>query len=156
MKKKLLTVFIVLVLTILAIIYITIMKKTNERIIKMGDSYILLSATNSNSGIVDGSKDYWKSTNYNLYSDGKLIFFEKYNLSGKKNKKSYKIDKDKMSKIINILEEKFNNYSNDYSASDGDTWNLQYYDENGNVIHEFDGYIYGNKVLEELIDLLQD
>ena len=61
-----------------------------------------------------------------------------------------------MSKIINILEEKFNNYSNDYSASDGDTWNLQYYDENGNVIHEFDGYIYGNKVLEELIDLLQD
>ena len=74
MKKKLLTVFIVLVLTILAIIYITIMKKTNERIIKMGDSYILLSATNSNSGIVDGSKDYWKSTNYFLKN---IIFLER-------------------------------------------------------------------------------
>ena len=157
MKNVLLILLIVIVTLIIAIIvYNTYVKKSEEPVIGGDVDFLLFSATTNNSGMVNESSDYWKHTDYKLYTNGTVVFSSTYNISGKRDEKTYKIDNEKMNKIIEILDGDFNKYTKDYSATDGETWHLQYYNSKGDVIHEFNGYIYGNKVLEKLVNLLYD
>ena len=155
MKKIVLVLVTVIVVLIISIIvFSTFAKRTHETPIHVDNDFLILSATSFNSGEVDGSSDYWEKSEYKLYTNGTVVFSNTYNISGKKDEKTYKIDNETMDRILEILDGDFNKYSEDYSSTDGVTWQLKYYNSNGDVIHEFNGYIYGKKILEELIDLL--
>ena len=160
MKKiVLIDVCILILLIIVLVSYKTNFVKSNKKIAEPENAYLVLCAITPNTPIVGGSTGYIE-TKYNLYSDGTIITIEIDRVTrGEESEKSRKISNKKMVKVFEILDGDFKKYTEDIGIENDKTtqeneWKIVYYDKTGEVVHEYNGYIYGNKVLEELIDII--
>lgn len=155
MKKKCLIVFIIIIIVIAIFVAIKIINRHGvHMIIEGNNNYLMLEVTSSNWGLVSSSDDYWKNTKYKVYSNGQVKVVDNYNLSGEKNKKKYNLTDEKLLKLKDVLNDNFMDYDEDYSGADGTGWEFLYYNENKEIIHKFIGYIYENKTLNEIVDII--
>ena len=116
--------------------------------------YIIMEAKHKNYGqnIIDD--DFWSSTTYTLNADGEMKCVDSYNISGK-NEYTFTISKEKVEEIVKILEsQKFARDDND--DMDGSAWNIKYFNSDGKVISDYNGYIYDNKKYMELATILSE
>lgn len=118
------------------------------------EKYTILFAEHMNYGESNKMEDYWSGSTYTLETDGTLKYEEHYNLSGSKVVSS-KLNADALNKVVSILNA-MKNMKDDNSAEDGSAWNLSYYDKSGKEIENYNGYIYNNKKLQELVKILED
>lgn len=113
--------------------------------------YLLLKAIHSNHGETSSEDDYWSSDTYMLYANGKMEITASYNLSGKTNTTIY-LNADEVSKIAKLIRDQKSTPDN-LDGCDGSVWNIEHYDEKGNVVVDYNGYIFDGK-LQELTTLL--
>ncbi len=160
--KKIVLIFCILIILIIACASYIIIKKERNKDVKIPDnSYLVVYATSpANPWYLPTPKLGYSSLNYYLYSDGTVIDIVKDLKSDREeSKKSHKISNKKMVKLFEILDGDFKNYTEDIGIEEDkiaeeNEWKIVYYDETGDIIHEYNGYIYGNNVLEELIKLI--
>ena len=117
------------------------------------EKYTILFAEHMNYGESNKMEDYWSGSTYTLETDGTLKYEEHYNLSGSKVVSS-KLNADTLNEVVSILNA-MKNMKDDNSAEDGSAWNFSYYDKNGKEIENYNGYIYNNKKLQELVKILE-
>lgn len=116
------------------------------------EDYTIMTAVNRNSGMVNSEEDYWVRTQYILYSNKKLTITETYNLAGNK-AQDVILTQGEYDELVSLLKNVIKTNSSD--CCDGDAWNLLYFDNTGNVLSEFDGYLEGQKA-QEFISFLQE
>ena len=106
---------------------------------------VMLEINSSNWGCNDSSYDYFCGSYWTVYYDGTVEFYNEYNLSGSTDNASWTLEQEELDKLYQLADGKFKRYKEDYdSASDGTGWYMIFYDETGEVEHQFDGYIYSN------------
>ena len=116
--------------------------------------YTVLEARHIDYGEHSIEEDYWTSTVFTLNTNGKLTREDNFNIS-ESEKIEVSISKNDVKKIIDILEKQ--KYSkNDNDATDGSIWKIKYFDKNGKIISDYDGYIYNKKGYKELSNLLNN
>ncbi|WP_230398097.1 hypothetical protein [Novisyntrophococcus fermenticellae] len=96
----------------------------------------------------NSSEDYWINNTWEVSYDGTVKYSETYNLTGVKNKKNWKLKKDQLHLLQDILENDFQKLEDEYdSAADGIGWNMVYYNKNSEEISEFDDFEKKSQVL---------
>ena len=116
--------------------------------------YIMLEATHMNYGEHSIEEDYWSSTTYFLNRNGEVTCINSYNLSGDK-KVTFTISEEDVISVIKILNSQ-KHAIDDNSAMDGSAWNIEYYDIDGSLISDYNGYIYNNKQYTKLSNILTE
>ena len=106
-------------------------------------------------GEEDGSSDYIGGSYWTVYYDGTVEFYNEYNLSGSGDEESWELSQEERNDLYGILVGDFTKYTEDYNASDGTGWHMTSYDEKGKIMHQFDGYIYDNEVLNEIVEMIE-
>lgn len=147
MKEKILGFLVLSLLLLTACIYDGKEKEISNR------DAILLDATSSNWGLVESGSDYLENEVYQVKYNGELTYYETYEMSGKRGEGRGHVPLKDLDRIKEILEGPFQDEREDYGGADGTGWYFTYYDPNGQVIHEFSGYIYGSEK-EEIIEIL--
>lgn len=109
-----------------------------------------------NWGLVDPSSDYWDSSNWTVYYDGTVEYFTCYNLSGESEPVSWQLSRKDMDWLYRALAWNFRRCPENYNAADGSGWRITWYDEQKNVVHAYNGYIFpeDGSVLPEITALL--
>ncbi len=122
---------------------------------KMDQHTILLSASQSNNGLVSSDEDYYQSNVWSVYYDGTVEYYEIYNLSGRTSVVTWELTDEQFNELVKLLEGDFFKYDEDYeSACDGDTWHYSYYNLEGEKLHSYNGYNYSVPVLLEISEIL--
>lgn len=122
---------------------------------KMDQHTVLLSASQSNNGLVSQYEDYYQSNNWEVYYDGTVEYWESYNLSGRTCVVTWELTDEQFDRLIELLQGRFFNYTEDYeSACDGDTWHYTYYNLEGERLHSYNGYNYSVPVLLDISEIL--
>lgn len=122
---------------------------------KMDQHTLLLSASQSNNGLVSIDEDYYVSNNWSVYYDGVVEYYECYNLSGRTNVVTWELTDKQFDELVELLQGDFFKYDEDYeSACDGDTWHYAYYNLEGEKLHSYNGYNYSVPVLLEISEIL--
>lgn len=132
--------------------------KKETSVEKITDSdQIMFEAVEKNWGEVNFAEDYWCSTSYVVYYDGTIQIFDTYNLSGEKNLVETEMTDEDYSYFRNLLENEIIDYEYSTDACDGESWEMNYYDTEGNNIWDYHGYIYDSDLLEnEVVGTLQN
>lgn len=131
MNKKI--VFLIFILFVVLIGIGTILYSINN-----DKPYVVVDLEYSNGGFFDYSSDYNESTHYVLYSDNKLEYYERYHLSGKKNKHVYMITDTQYEQVINLLENASENDKGSYvTGLDGAIITTYYYDKDHNLLGKY-------------------
>ena len=122
----------------------------------VSDHRIMLEASCMNWGLVDPSSDYWDSSNWTVYYDGTVEYFTCYNLSGESEPVSWQLSRKDMDWLYRALVWDFRRCPENYNAADGSGWRITWYDEQKNVVHVYNGYIFPEdaSVLPEITALL--
>lgn len=175
MKKKIpRIVAVILILALVAGLVITlidVLKKKDDRKKKINDDgqvvtvdnisgkmdqhTILLSASQSNNGLVSSNEDYYQSNVWSVYYDGTVEYYETYNLSGRTSVVTWELTDEQFNELVKLLQGDFFKYDEDYeSACDGDTWHYAYYNLEGEKLHSYNGYNYSVPVLLEISEIL--
>lgn len=110
-------------------------------------------AASSNWDLVSDQEDYLDSQSYSLFYSGELQYYERYNKSGKKNEQELTISPEDLQTIQNLLEKSFRDESKNRDGADGTGWKMEYFNPDGDLIHDFHGYIYGSDK-EKIIEIL--
>lgn len=122
---------------------------------KMDQHTVLLSASQSNNGLVSRDEDYYQSNKWKVYYDGTVEYYETYNLSGRTSTVTWELTDEQFNKLIELLQGSFFNYTEDYdSACDGGTWHYTYYNLEGEKLHSYNGYNYSVPVLLDISEIL--
>lgn len=115
---------------------------------------VIFTASQSNWGCMDGSTDYWQGSDWTVHCDGTVEYYKYYNLSGATEVVTWKLSEEDLNRLEKILDGGFKLCMDDMDGCDGTGWEMISYDETYKKIHEFDGYIYGNPVLEEIAEII--
>ncbi|MBR3832736.1 MAG: hypothetical protein IKJ73_00295 [Lachnospiraceae bacterium] len=122
---------------------------------KMDQHTVLLSASQSNNGLVSREEDYHQSNKWKVYYDGTVEYYETYNLSGRTSIVTWELTDEQFNKLIELLQGSFFDYTEDYdSACDGGTWHYTYYNLEGEKLHSYNGYNYSVPVLLDISEIL--
>ena len=120
-----------------------------------GSDRVMFTAEEINWSMENSGEDHWTSNTWEVSYDGTVEYSEKYNLTGVKNKKNWKLKKDQLRLLQEILETDFQTQKDAYdSAADGSGWDMVYYNKNHGEIYHFNGYIYGIEPLEKISSIL--
>lgn len=115
---------------------------------------VIFTAEQYNWGCNDALSDYWQSHNWTVHCDGTVEYYEYYNLSGETEVVTWKLSEEELARLEMLLDGGFKLCIKGTDADDGTGWNMISYNETGEKIHEFNGYIYGNPVLEEMVEII--
>lgn len=116
--------------------------------------YVIMKATHMNYGQNSMDDDFWSSTTYILNANGEMKCVDSYNISGE-NEYTFTVSKEKVEEIAKILDsQKF--AKDDDSAMDGTAWDIEYFNADGKVISDYNGYIYDNKKYMQLAEILEE
>lgn len=122
---------------------------------KLDQHTILLSASQSNNGLVSTDEDYYQYFSWDVYYDGTVEYYEIYNLSGRTCAVTWELTDEQFDRLIELLQGDFFKYDEDYeSACDGDTWHYTYYNLDGEKLHSYNGYNYSVPVLLDISEIL--
>lgn len=122
---------------------------------KLDQHTILLSASQSNNGLVSTDEDYYQYFSWDVYYDGTVEYYEIYNLSGRTRAVTWELTDEQFDRLIELLQGDFFKYDEDYeSACDGDTWHYTYYNLDGEKLHSYNGYNYSVPVLLDISEIL--
>lgn len=113
-------------------------------------------ARHVNLGITNTYADIWQNTDYNVKSDGTVLSIDNQHLSRGENLHESKINEKDFKELKKLLDKEFDGEKEDFSASDGDGWYMEYYDEDGNSIGSFGGYIYNEKDLQRIMEIIEN
>lgn len=119
----------------------------------------MFEAKMSSWGEVSSVDDYHAYTNWVVYYDGTVEKYSFYHISGYTDKSVWKMSDAEFAELTELLTGKFQKKQKEVDASDGDGWSMTYFDEAGNPIYSYDGYIYGletMELIEEIIDYQAD
>lgn len=114
---------------------------------------IMLEAHAKNWDVVSDEEDYHASSFYQLTYQGDLSYHENYHKTGKRNERRTRISPEDLQTIRKLLENQVQTEVN-YDAVDGTGWKFTFYDEDGEEIYSYHGYIYDTHK-EEIIELLE-
>lgn len=103
---------------------------------------------------VDTTSDYFISGNWYIYYDGEVEYHHVYNFSGITDERKWTLTKEQRNKLYRILTSGFKRYTEDYNGCDGNGWQFSFYDENGELIHMFTGYIYNNRTMNKIVSII--
>ncbi len=130
-------------------------KKSQDKITKKSNQHtVMFGAHQSNWGLNDYSTDFWSSSDWTVYYDGTVEYYENYNLSGETSHVTWELSDEDFAKLAKNLQGRFLKCDEGVDACDGDGWSMSYYSESGEKIHGFHGYMYGIPALEEIVELL--
>ncbi len=115
------------------------------------DHIVMFKAISMTQMAINDSEDEYLGTTYEVFYDGTIIVWENYSISGSKILTQTEMSDYDYSLLRNALETQFDEYKYQIEVCDGDMWNMTYYDNLGNTIYSFDGYIYGSELLEGII-----
>ncbi len=107
-------------------------------------------------GEVSSMDDYWDNTTWVIYYDGTVESYSLYNISGYTDKSIWKLSDEEFIQLTELLNGQFQKKQKIVDACDGDGWEMKYFDEAGELIHSYDGYIYGLKVMEDIEEMLNN
>lgn len=103
---------------------------------------------------MNSEQDYWVATMYTVQYNGTVEKYSTYNLSGQTDTIHSELTIKQYKRLRELLDGDFQSYSCDTNGCDGNAWYIDYYDINEESIHDFFGYVYGHKALEEITDIL--
>lgn len=114
---------------------------------------VMFTATSSNWGMEDLNSDFFYQSSWTVNYDGTVTFYNEYNISGKVDEVTWKLDEDQRDKLYNILVDNFASDKENRDGCDGVGWNMSFYKDKGET-YNFDGYIYNNKYLQQIIEII--
>ena len=103
---------------------------------------------------IDWYNDDWLFTEYELYSNRKIIRTVTCSETEIMDRKIYYISKMRFRTIIKYMENEFKNFNEVIDCYDGDDWVIEYFDSTGKLIKEYEGYTY-DSVLDEIVILFE-
>lgn len=115
---------------------------------------LMLVIEEQNWGMVCDDEDYWASTTYKVYYDGRLEITASFNLSEDRTAK-FILDEEDYKAIVSFVlndRDKFKDIFVD--GSDGTGWTFIYYDLDGNKEKIYSGYTYGVEALENIQNII--
>ncbi len=116
----------------------------------------LAEITSYDAGEYNKKEERKTGTYYLLYTDGNLLTYDKYTNDVIKNKEYSRISEADVKKINDLLKESIDTPDDFSSAVDGVEWKFTYYNENEDIIGEYNGYIYDNENFNDIIDILDN
>lgn len=111
-------------------------------------------AINRNMSEIDWYNDDWLFTEYELYSNRKIIRTVTCSETEIMDRKIYYISKMRFRAIIKYMENEFKNFNEVIDCDDGDDWVIEYFDSTGKLIKEYKGYTY-NSILDDIVILFE-
>lgn len=127
-----------------------------NRKIPTNEHILMLTVQSKDWGEVNADEDYYVGSTWDVYYDGQVEFEDEYNLTGMTDQDIWELDQTKFEELYKLLTGKFERYDEDYeSACDGVGWKFYFYDEDGNLNHEFRGYIYENETMQEIVEIIE-
>ena len=139
------------------------MIKEHSEGVRMNKKYIIFSAEKMNWGEICLSGKEWLDTTWKIYNDGSYTEVQRFTNSGKfkvvSTEKEYVVQKEgelsdeKFARLLLIINDKFLQCSAGFGC-DGEGWKMRSYAENGQILHQIEGMIYGDNVLEEIEQIL--
>ncbi len=115
---------------------------------------VIFTADSYNWGCNDASSDYWTGSSWTVHCDGTVEYYESYNLSGNTEVVTWKLSDEDLTRLNRLLDGGFKLCIKGADACDGTGWSMASYDGTLEKTHEFNGYIYGNPVLEEMVEII--
>jgi hypothetical protein len=100
--------------------------------------------------------DYWRNTVFTVCYDGTIEGYSEYNLSGKLGTFTEQLSDEDYDLLFDFLSDGFihGKYDVDVEACDGAGWYIKCYDTEGEILHKYDGYIYGVDAYEDITKML--
>lgn len=115
---------------------------------------LICRAMNRNMSEIDWYNDDWLFTEYELYSNRKIIRTVTCSETKIMDRKIYHISKIRYRTIIKYMENEFKNFNEVIDGDDGDDWVIKYFDLTGKLIKEYKGYTY-DSVLDDIVILFE-
>lgn len=104
---------------------------------------------------IDFESDILISQVWDVYGDGTVKSYAEYSASGITEARKAKMTNMELY-ILRRLLKIFGKSTDDFSACDGTGYEMILFDKQGNIKHKFTGYIYGNRYLKKLKELVCD
>ncbi len=122
------------------------------------DSGVMLDVTSYSWEALPDDDPIW-GYKFVVYYDLSLEYYEVHTDSGAKYLKTVQLSQDEFDYLLNFCRDavksgEFTDYSED--VCDGDTWSFDYDNGSDNIITIYDGYIYSNKTLSDVVESLRN